>query len=116
VARGRYTDARPNSLYQLLPYPEVSLATTSELGEVVLPLDLGFVESPSQAQRVVKQILQRAQYRRTFTAPFDIRAWKYRVGQVVPFTFSPLGFNRRLFRVIEQDPGSDDQCVMTLRE
>lgn len=115
VARGRYTDPSAASLYQMVPYPEVSLPQ-GEAGEVVLPLDLPVVESPSQAQRIAKQALQRAQYRRTFSAPFDIRAWKYQVGQVVPFTFAPLGFSRRLFRIIDQDPGSVGQCMMVLRE
>lgn len=114
TVRGRYTDPSPASLYQLLPYPDVTLPQ-GEAGEVLLPLDLGLVESPSQAQRIAKQALQRKQYQGTFTAPFDIRAWKYRVGQVVPFTFAPLSFERRLFRVIDQEPGSPDQCVMTLR-
>jgi hypothetical protein len=118
VVRGRYTDARPQSLYQLIPYPDVTLPGEPEgpAGEVVLPLDLACVESPSQAQRVVRQALQRAQYDRTFTAPFDIRAWGWRAGQVVPFTFAPLGFQRRLFRVVEQERGAFGQCVMTLRE
>ncbi|BBC72927.1 conserved hypothetical protein [Altererythrobacter sp. B11] len=118
VVRGKYTDPSTASLYQLIPYPEVALASGTEgpFGEVVLPLDLGAVESPSQAQRIAKQALQRRQYDRTFTASFDIRAWKYRVGKVVPFTFAPLGFNRRLFRVIEQVPGDARSCQMTLRE
>lgn len=113
VVRGRYTDASANSLYQLLPYPDVSIPTNHGI-ERVMSLDLAVVESPSQAQRIAKQALQRRQYDRTFTAPFDIRAWKYPVGAVVPFTFPQLGFVRQLFRVAEQEIGPGGVCNMTL--
>ena len=113
VVRGKYTDATANSLYQLLPYPDVSIPTNTGI-ERAMSLDLAVVESPSQAQRVAKQALQRRQYDRTFTAPFDIRAWKYPVGSPVPFTFAPLGFDRQLFRVAEQEVGPGGACNMTL--
>lgn len=113
VVRGRYVDATTASLYQMIDYPEVRLPSIDGQDRI-FPLDLGVVESPSQAQRIAKQVLQRKQYPRAFTATFDIRAWKYRVGDVVPFTFAPLSFNRRLFRVQEQELGQGGACVMTL--
>ena len=36
------------------------------------------------------------------------------VGKVVPFTFAPLGFDRTLFRVAEQDIGTGASCAMVL--
>jgi len=36
------------------------------------------------------------------------------VGKVVPFTFAPLGFDRTLFRVAEQDIGTGSSCAMVL--
>lgn len=113
VVRGKYTDASPNSLYQLLPYPDVSIPNNTGI-ERAMSLDLAVIESPSQAQRVAKQALQRKQYDRSFTAPFDIRAWKYPVGSPVPFTFPPLGFDRQIFRVAEQEVGPGGVCNMTL--
>lgn len=114
VVRGRYTDASSSALYQLLPYPEVRIPAIGGI-ERPLTLDLAAVESPSQAQRIAAQALMRRQYDRRFTAPFDIVAWKYRVGDVLPFTFAPLGFTRKLFRVIEQERGPGGICNMTLR-
>ena len=114
VIRGRYVDATAASLYQLLDYPEVRIASADGQDRIAT-LDLGVVESPSQAQRIVRQVLQRRQYQRAFTAPFDIRAWKYGVGDVVPFTFAPLGFNRALFRVADQELGQGSTCLMTLK-
>lgn len=113
VVRGKYTDASPASLYQLLPYPDVSIPTNTGI-ERAMGLDLAVCESPSQAQRIAKQVLQRRQYDRSFTAPFDIRAWKYPVGSPVPFTFPPLGFVRQIFRVTEQEIGAGGICNMTL--
>ncbi|GAA3254495.1 phage tail tip fiber protein [Sphingomonas yabuuchiae] len=113
IVRGKYVDASAPSLYQLIDYPEIRISSLDGVDRI-LPLDLGAVESVSQAQRVAKQALQRKQYPRTFTAPFDIRAWKYPVGALVPFTYAPLSFKRVLFRVREQELGQDGQCVMTL--
>ncbi|GAA3271513.1 hypothetical protein GCM10020258_46690 [Sphingomonas yabuuchiae] len=76
------------------------------------------MESPSQAQRIGKQVLQRKQLTRSFKAPFDERAWRWPVGSVVPFTFAPLGSVRQLCRVASQDicdEGSNrGACIMEL--
>lgn len=113
IVRGKYVDASAPSLYQLIDYPEIRIASLDGVDRI-LSLDLGAVESVSHAQRIGKQVLQRKQYPRTFTAPFDIRAWKYPVGALVPFTYAPLGFKRVLFRVREQELGQGGECVMTL--
>ncbi len=113
IIRGRYVDASSTSLYQLIDYPEVRMPSSDGIDRV-FTLDLGFVESPSQAQRIAKQVLQRKQYERRFAAPFDINGWRYPVGKVVPFTFAPLGFDRTLFRVSEQDIGTGNSCDMVL--
>lgn len=115
VARGRFVDPSPASLYQLIDYPEVRLPSPDGIDRI-LNLDLGVVESASHAQRVVKQVLQRKQYQRSFSAPFDERAWIWPVGKIVPFTFAPLGFVRRPFRVVEQEVGQGGACNMVLRE
>lgn len=113
VGRGRYVDASDASLYQLVDYPEVRVSSADGIDRY-LPNDLGFVESASQAQRVTKQKLQRRQGLRRFSAPFDIRAWSWPVGRVVPFTFTPLGWERKLFRVAEQEIGQGGSCQMVL--
>ncbi len=113
VVRGKYVDASAPALYQLIDYPEIRIPSLDGVDRI-LSLDLGAVESASHAQRVASQALQRKQYPRTFTAPFDIRAWKYPVGALVPFTYAPLSFKRMLFRVRAQELGQNGQCVMTL--
>lgn len=113
IIRGRYVDATAESLYQLIDYPEVRIPSVDGIDRI-MTLDLGFVESVSQAQRIAKQVLQRKQYERTFTAPFDIRGWGWPVDKVVPFTFAPMRFDRRLFRVASQEIGRDGSCPMVL--
>jgi hypothetical protein len=117
IVRGRYVDPSQASLYQLVDYPEVKVASIDGVDRV-FPLDLGMVESASQAQRIASQVLQRKQLPRTFKAPFDERAWRWPVGKVVPLTFAPLGFNRQLFRVAAQDICDEGPnrgaCIMEL--
>lgn len=97
----------------MLPYPDVTIPNNTRV-ENAIAFHLAVVESPSQAQRIAKQALQRRQYDRSFTAPFDIRAWKYPVGTPVPFTFPLLGFDRQVIRVAEQEIGPEALCNMTL--
>ncbi len=113
IVRGKYTDATTNGLYQQVDYPEVKI-TSIDGRDRVLPLDLIAVESPSQAQRIVKQVLQRRQYAGRFTATFSNRAWKYQVGDPVPFTFSACEFVDKPFRVAEQMIAYDGTCPMVL--
>lgn len=115
VVRGKYTNSAPDSLYQTPDYPEISIASPDGIDRV-FPLDLLNVESASRAQRIAKQVLQRQQYQGTFSATFQATAWGCRVGQVVRFSFAPLGWSNKLFRVTAQQIAFDGTCPMTLRE
>lgn len=115
IVRGKYTDPSDNSLYQPIDYPEVKLTSLDGIDRV-LPLDLLAVESPSQAERIAKQVLERRQYQGQFSANFSNRAWKYQIGDVVPLTFSACGFVEKLFRVADQTIAYDGTCPMVLVE
>ncbi|MBX4388502.1 hypothetical protein K4H03_20625, partial [Mycobacterium tuberculosis] len=115
VVRGRYTDPSNNALYQLVDYPAVSLPSPDGL-ERIHVFDLSMVQSASQAQRLAKQELQRAQYQGVFKGEFKATAWRCQVGSIVPFTFSALGFSNKLFRVVEQVVRMDGTCGLVLRE
>jgi hypothetical protein len=101
VARGRYVDPSDNSLYQLVDYPEVRIASLDGI-ERVVTIDLPYVEDGKRAQRIAKQVLQRNQYRGLFTATFTAKALGCQVGDVVRLTFGPLGWSNKLFRVVSQ--------------
>lgn len=113
--RGKRTDPSTNSLYQLVDYPAVTLTSPDGL-ERIHTFDLSMVQSASQAQRLAKQELQRAQYQGVFSADFKATAWKCQVGDVVTLTFSALGFSAKLFRVITQTIRMNGVVSMTLRE
>jgi hypothetical protein len=114
VVSGSFTDPSSNSLYQQIPYPEARIPSVDGIDRI-FPLDLTAVESSTQAERISSQVLQRKQYDRTFTATFDIRAWQYGQGDVLPLTYAPLSFVRQLCRVVDQEYTQDGRCAMTLR-
>lgn len=115
VIRGAYVDPSDTSLYQMVDYPEVRIASPDGIDRIE-PVNLQLVQSPSQAQRLVKQRLQRQQYAGTFQAVFQATAWRYQKGDVVPFTFAPLGWAAKLFRIVEIEVRVDGTVPMTLRE
>jgi len=115
VVRGRYVDPSPNSLYQLIPYPEVRLPSIDGVPRV-FPLDLAYVEDPRQAQRIAKQILQRMQYGGTFTGEFCLKALGCNVGEVVRLTLGPLGWQNKLFRVVSKQITMQGRVGLTLTE
>lgn len=113
--RGKRTDPSTNSLYQLVDYPAVTLTSPDGL-ERIHTFDLAMVQSASQAQRLAKQELQRAQYQGVFSAEFKATAWKCKVGDVVTLTFSARGFSAKLFRVTAQTIRMDGVVNMEMRE
>lgn len=115
VTRGRYVDPSNNSLYQLTEYPEVRIASPDGIDRV-FSLDFAFVEDGRRAQRLAKQVLQRNQYRGTFSAVFTAKALGCQIGDVVRLTFSPLGWTNKLFRVISQQIDFSGKVPLTLVE
>lgn len=114
-ARGRFIDPSPNSLYQLVDYPEVGFDSPDGI-ERVMSLDLGFVEDGRRAQRIAKQALQRNQYRGLFSATFSAKAMGVNVGDVVRLSFETLGWSNKLFRVVSQEIRPDGQVPLSLIE
>lgn len=115
VARGRYVDPSVNSLYQMVDYPEVRIDSLDGI-ERVTTINLPYVEDGRRAQRIAKQVLQRNQYRGTFSSVFLTKALGCAVGDVVRLSFTPLGWSNKLFRVISQEIRFDGLVPMTLVE
>lgn len=115
VVRGRYTDPSDNALYNLVDFPEHSIPSLDGM-ERVLTLDLPAVQDGRRAQRIAKQALQRAQYTGTFSAEFDIEAWKCTIGDVVALSFEAQGWSNKLFRVVQMAIRQDGRVPMVLRE
>ncbi len=115
VIRGQFVDPSDASLYQPIDYPDVVLASPDGI-ERSKPMNFAMVQSASQAQRLAKTYLQRAQYPGTFSADFLASAWRCQVGSVVRLTFPALAFSNKLFRVTEHSIQLDGRCPMVLRE
>lgn len=115
VVRGQYTDARTTSLYQMIDYPEVLLASVDGI-ERSHNLPLPLVQSPSQAQRLAKQVLQRQQYSGTLEVTFGHTGWRVQKYDIVTLTHPPLGMAAKLFRVASISVGTHGQVQVTLRE
>lgn len=115
VVRGTFVDSSDASLYQMIDYPEVSLPSRDEI-ERIDSFDLAFVQSPSQAQRLAKQRLQRQQYGGTLETVFNARGWLIEKNAVVRLSCSVLGWTNKLFRVAQMEHRVDGTCPVVLRE
>ncbi len=113
--RGGFTDPRDVSLYQLVDYPRIRETPVDGI-ERVLPFNLPLVQSPSQAQRLAKQMLARTKYQGRFEARLGPRGWAVQLGDVVTLTFATLGWQQRLFRVVEHGIRPDGVCPIVLQE
>lgn len=115
AVHGKYTDPSGSSLYQQVEYPTISIASVDGI-ERLQTLDLPWVEEGRRAQRIAKQVLQRAQYRGTFSATFNMKALGCEVGDIVYISFEPLGWASKPFRVLTQGINNTGQVPMTLIE
>lgn len=113
--RGRFTDPRRASLFQLVDYPRYREAPIDGI-ERVLPFDLPLVQSPSQAQRLVKQQFARLKYQGRFETTIGPRGWALQLGDIVTLQFSSLGWGAKLFRVVEHGIRPDGACPIVLQE
>ena len=112
---GKYTDPSNNSLYQAVEYPVQSLTSVDGI-ERMQTFDLPFVQEGRRAQRIAKQVLQRAQYKGIFSATFNMKALGCQVGNCVWIDFEPLGWANKPFRVISQGISNSGLVPMTLIE
>lgn len=115
IISGSYTDPSSESLYQMVPYPSVSLPSEDGI-ERSAPVDFGVVEDPARAERLAKQTLQRMQYPGTFSAEYGMKAMAAKVGSIVHQTYSPLGWIAKPFRVVRQKPSRSGRIALVLRE
>ena len=115
AVHGKYTDPSNDSLYQAVEYPTISIASIDGI-ERMQTLDLPWVQEGRRAQRIAKQVLQRAQYKGIFSATFTMKALGCEVGDVVTISFEPLGWSEKPFRVLTQGISNTGQVPMTLIE
>lgn len=116
ILTGSFTDPSANSLYQLIPLPfELKIPSPDGIDRPQ-HVPLAFVQSVSQAKRLLVLRLQRALYPGTFQAVFQATAWRFQKGDVIRFSFAPLGWTNKLFRIVDMAVQVDGTVPMLLRE
>ncbi|MAE92966.1 MAG: hypothetical protein CMI67_25890 [Pelagibaca sp.] len=106
---------KPEALYQMAPYPSVSLASEDGIDRTA-PVDFGVVENSPQSERLAKQTLQRMQYPGTFTAEYNMKGMAAKVGSIVWQSYSPRAWVNKPFRVVSQKPSRSGRIALVLRE
>lgn len=115
AVHGKYTDPSDNSLFQPVEYPTISITSIDGI-ERMQTFDMPWVQEGRRAQRIAKQVLQRAQYKGVFSASFTMKALGCEVGDIVYLTFTSLGWVNKPFRVLSQGINSTGQVPMTMIE
>lgn len=114
LVRGTYTDSSANSLYQSVDYPEQYVASADGIDRI-LSLDLPLVQSPSQAQRLARRALNRAQYAGgSFACEMQATAWRAEQLAPVELSFPTLGMVNKVFRVEEIETRVDGTVPILL--
>lgn len=114
-ARGKFAD--PASLYQLVEWGTIETETLADGIERQMTVDLSMVSRPETCQRIASQFLLReAKTPGVFSAVFGPRAFASQVGSLVTLSLPAQGWNRKLFRVLDQAESHDLVFQMTLRE
>jgi hypothetical protein len=115
AVHGKYTDPSNNSLYQPVEYPTISITSIDGI-ERMQTFDMPWVQEGRRAQRIAKQVLQRAQYKGVFSATFTMKALGCEVGDIVYITFSSLGWTNKPFRILSQGINNTGAVPMTMIE
>lgn len=110
----------------LVPQTDATYVTEDDGEDLVRDLDLLWVQSPYQAQRLAKIELERARLDKTVSFPGKLTAMQYQAGDWVPFTFVPKAWVDKSFLLttwrLTSDPGGEGgeaprpSVDLTLRE
>ncbi|MBS3670207.1 phage tail tip fiber protein [Vreelandella boliviensis] len=113
--RGKFVS--PQQRWTETDYPAVSVAEwiTEDGEEIEDTLDLRFVSSPYQAQRLANIALRRKRAGGTLELPLNFRGYACRPGRVVQVNLPTLNILGE-FRVVDWDFSGDNGCKVTLQQ
>ena len=113
--RGKFVD--PAQRWAETDYPSVSVAqwVTEDGGPIEDTLDLRFVGSPYQAQRLANIALRRKRAGGALELPLNLRGYACRPGRVVRVALPRLNIDGE-FRVVDWDFHGDSGCKVTLQQ
>jgi len=113
----------PKSNYSLTTFPAVdSAASIAADGGTVSKIDLEmpFTDTPEEARRIARIVLERNRQQITVRASFGLKAFRVQVGDTINLSFERFGWVNKTFEVTEWTFGNVDQydiqIDLTLRE
>lgn len=114
IVRGSYV--APDQNYETVDYPEVRIDewVTEDGEEVALDLDLTYVPSPYQAQRLADLTLMRSRYGMAITLPCNLRGFKATPGTMIKLSLPTIGFDDE-FMVVDWDFNIENGVNLTVR-
>ncbi|WP_417536343.1 hypothetical protein [Methylophaga sp.] len=114
IVRGSYV--APDQNYETVDYPEVRVDewVIEDGEEVALDLDLTYVPSPYQAQRLADLTLMRSRYGMTITLPCNLRGFKATPGTMIKLSLPTIGFDDE-FMVVDWDFNIENGVNLTVR-
>lgn len=120
TVRGTFVDGGEDWI--ATDFPEQQIPDLADDGSVesVLDLQLAMTTGSATAQRLAKQILYVNREQIVVKADFDMTAFQYRVGDVVPLTLDRYGWSDKPFEIIDWKfnafNGGDLKVSLTLKE
>lgn len=113
----------PKSNYALTTFPAVdSAASIAADGGTVSKIDLEmpFTDTPEEARRIARIVLERNRQQLTVSASFGLKAFRVQIGDVVSLNLARFGWVNKTFEVMEWTFGAVDQydiqVQLSLRE
>lgn len=114
---GTFTD--PAALFQTRPLPlcfSLEYYIADGFRKRAEPEKLSAVQDPVQGQKLLRRKLNKSRFQGTFTATFNLRGLKVKARSCIRLTFAPLGFEDKLFRVIQQGISKSGGIQLVLEE
>ncbi len=115
IVRGTFVSPEQN--YTEIDYPEVKVSdwVTEDEEEIVMDMDLNYVQSPWQAQRLADIALKRSRLGMTIKLPCNMRAFQATPGTMINLSLSTIGFNKEEFMVVDWDFSIDGGVNLIVR-
>lgn len=115
IVRGTFVSPEQN--YTEIDYPEVKVAqwVTDDQEEIVMDLDLNYVQDGWQAQRLADIALKRTRLGMTMKLPCNMRAFQATPGTMINLSLATIGFIKEEFMVVDWDFSIDGGVNLIVR-
>lgn len=115
IVRGTFVSPEQN--YTEIDYPEVKVSewVADDGEEIVMDLDLNYVQSPWQAQRLADIALKRNRLGMTIKLPCNLRGFQAVPGTMINLSLKNIGFNKEEFMVVDWEFSIDNGVVLVVR-